>query len=245
MQYEEETLAPLLTKWLSELYQSVPRPKLVTLENRSRFVFSEKTIEQAIVLRQARIVSGVNALQILMLNGFVQEQATIQRTLDEFTEDVEFLSLGKINGITEKHNRFIEGFFAELPDLSKHRAQKMSGRNMPRRDKVRAYLAEQSKEVFNRSPAVNTSSHVHEFYSGYVHGYYPQVMDLLRRDGSGFDATGVEDMSLRRVHFQDSWNYWFRAVQSTVFAARALELETTRRESYQVFCDLEKQLGIH
>ena len=60
----------------------VPRPKWVESAKPSAFRHVEKTIHQAIVQKLARMVSTLDAARLLLNNGFVQEQAALQRMLD-------------------------------------------------------------------------------------------------------------------------------------------------------------------
>jgi hypothetical protein len=67
------------------------------------FRYAEQTIQQAIVQKLARMISGLSAIQVLMERGLFQEQGMIQRGSDEIQEDICFLSLGVIkNDITTR-----------------------------------------------------------------------------------------------------------------------------------------------
>jgi hypothetical protein len=39
------------------------------------FRYADQSIEQALIQKLARYISGVHAIDVLLLNGFVQEQA--------------------------------------------------------------------------------------------------------------------------------------------------------------------------
>jgi hypothetical protein len=54
------------------------------------FRYAERSIHQAIVQKLARVISTLKSAHILMLNGFVQEQAALQRILGELHEDIFF-----------------------------------------------------------------------------------------------------------------------------------------------------------
>ena len=68
------------------------------------FRYKEKTIHQAMVQKLARVVSGLHAARLLLENGLLQEQAAVQRMLDEFHEDILFLAFAVIK---ENIHRFI------------------------------------------------------------------------------------------------------------------------------------------
>src|SRR5687767_14604213 len=71
--------------------------------------YRERTIEQALIQKLARQVSGLHAIDALLLKGLAQEQAVIQRTLDEIGEDIHFLVLAVASGeITPLHQRYLD-----------------------------------------------------------------------------------------------------------------------------------------
>jgi len=78
---------------LASFENRVPHPQRVPYKDGFVFRYVERTIEQAIVQKLARLASGLHAARILLDHGFFQEQAALQRMLDEFREDVIFLSL--------------------------------------------------------------------------------------------------------------------------------------------------------
>jgi len=56
---------------------------------------------------------------LLLSHGFVQEQAVLQRTIDETNEDIDFLVYAVTNDtVTELHERFLEAFWEEEIDES-------------------------------------------------------------------------------------------------------------------------------
>ena len=77
---------------LNDLAERVPPPKRVTILHSFAFRYKEKTIQQAIVQKLARIISGLYAARILLEAGFLQEQGAMQRMLDELIEDTIFLA---------------------------------------------------------------------------------------------------------------------------------------------------------
>jgi hypothetical protein len=73
----------------------------------------ERTAQQAIVQKLARIITGLRAAHFLLEQGLLQEQAVIERVIDEFHEDVLFLSYGILKGETKNHKSFLIGFYEE------------------------------------------------------------------------------------------------------------------------------------
>jgi hypothetical protein len=96
---------------LDALTKRVPPPQRVQMLESFAFRYVEKTIHQAIIQKLARIISGLHAARILLESGFIQEQGALQRMLDEFKEDVTFLSYGVItNDVTNLHLKYLEAF---------------------------------------------------------------------------------------------------------------------------------------
>ena len=62
--------------------------------------------------KTARIVTGLRGADLLLSYGLVQEQAVIERVVDEFHEDVLFLSYGILRGESELHKAFLAAFYA-------------------------------------------------------------------------------------------------------------------------------------
>jgi len=232
---------PLLNKWMAMLLATVPAPKSVKMNGGYCYRFVEKSCQQAIVQKLARITSGLNAIYLLNRHGFLQEQATLQRTLDEFVEDVEFLALGILNNdITTLHSNFLEGFYDEISEQPWDKSKFLKGRNMPTRKKIRAYLAESTKEIHDKNTAINAAAAISHTYSGYVHGYASQIMEMYLSNPPGFLTNGMLSSPLCRDHTDDLNNYLLRAVYAVAFAAKALNHETVFNEAYKEAKKLEQ-----
>lgn len=90
---------------LHALAARVPQPQRVPHMGSIAYRYIEKSIHQALVQKLARLISTLHAARLLLREGFVQEQAALQRILDEINEDITFLSFGVIsNDITSRHS---------------------------------------------------------------------------------------------------------------------------------------------
>ena len=81
---------------LASFETRVPPPQRVPYKDSFVFRYTERTLEQAIVQKLARLVSGLHATRLLLNHGFFQEQAALQRMLDEFRENAMFLSYAAV-----------------------------------------------------------------------------------------------------------------------------------------------------
>ena len=64
------------------LEAQAPPPKAVPWKDEFVFRHVETSVQQALVQKLARVVSALHAIDVLLLNGFVQEQGVLNRTLD-------------------------------------------------------------------------------------------------------------------------------------------------------------------
>ncbi len=221
MRLDPTEIEPLLVQWLQILNEKLPQPALKKTPMGNVYRYETAMLEHAILLRLARILSGLNAVEVLHSSGFLQEQSSIQRAIDEFCEDVEFLTWAKFDSQNALHQQFLASFFEELPSKDDMRNRKTKGRNMPSRDKIRAFLARKTGDAFDQNTAINSSAAVHHVNSGFVHGFYPHVMDLYQVSDLPFAVRGIHAHWLTRDSRHDLENYWFRGVIAFACAAQA------------------------
>ena len=88
--------------------QQVPPPQLVEWKDGFVYRYKEGTIHQALVLKLARSVTGLRSVDVLLMHGLLQEQASLHRILDEINEDILFLAAAVTNDkVTEKHLQYL------------------------------------------------------------------------------------------------------------------------------------------
>jgi hypothetical protein len=185
------------------------------------FRYAERTIQQAIVQKLARTISGLHAIDVLLAQGLFQEQGMIQRALDEIGEDIAFLSLAVIRGeLTQRHKEYLDYFYAEEFDDPSDIMASHTSRGMVKREKIRAYVSENLwGEDGSRANVVNKI--ITKAYSGFVHAASPHIMDMYGGWPPRFDLSG-EFRTLRgEEHADDALNYFLRALFSMAFAAKA------------------------
>jgi hypothetical protein len=198
----------------------VPPPMRKPWKDRFVFRYEERTIHQAIVQKLARTISGLHAVNALLVLGLFQEQGMIQRALDEIEEDIAFLSLAVIRGeLTERHREYLDYFYAEEFGDPFDIVGSHTSRGMVSRGKIRAYVNQQSGIDSSRANIVDKV--IAKAYSGFVHAASPHIMDMYGGVPPRFDVSG-EFRNLRDgVHANDALNYFLRALFSMAFAAKA------------------------
>jgi hypothetical protein len=198
-----------LEKAFKRLEDMVPPPQKVQHGDSFVFRYKEKTIQQAMVQKLARVVSGLHAARLLLENGFLQEQAAVHRMLDEFHEDIVFLAFAVIRERTPLHQRYLDAFYKE------------EFNDTVSRRKIRAYIARLDLGGIDPSRGVTLSRTIHSLYSGFVHGASPHIMDMVEGDPPRFRIHGMGGTSLHEQHRHDLYNPFFRAIISFAMVARA------------------------
>lgn len=208
------------------LEAQVPQPQRKPDGDSFVFRYVEQSIHQAILQKLARVISGLHAAWILLENGFVQEQGALHRMLDEFMEDVTFLSFGVISSdITGLHQSYLDAFYEEEFDSPGDPSASTQKRPMIPRQKIRAYLAKVKGEGCHDSQMGAVTRTISKAYSGYVHAASPQIMDLYGGCPPHFHVSGMRDTPIQEAHRADLWNYFFRGICTFAIAAAAFGSE--------------------
>lgn len=229
---------------LAGLAKRVVPPERVPILDSFAFRYIEKTIHQAIVQKLARIISGLHAARILLVSGFVQEQGALQRMLDEFQEDITFLSCAVIlNDLTDLHRRYLEAFYEEEFDKPEDPVSSTQKRPMVSRDKIRAYIARIEGSGLDPSRGVALTRTINKAYSGYVHGASPHIMEMYGGNPPRFHVTGMRGTPRFAEHQDDLWNYFYRGICAFGFAAIAFGDETLFLSIQRYRDEFAKQSG--
>lgn len=218
------------------LSRRVPLPQCVPYRDAVVFRHVEKSRHQALVQKLARLVSGLHAARLLMEAGFVQEQASLQRILDEIQEDIIFLSFSVIhNDLTELHQKYLDAFFQEEFDLNGSVVSSQERPSVPRK-KIRAYIDRVTSGAKGSSQQLEASRTISKTYSGYVHAASPQIMDMYGGNPPRFHVRGMRGTPRHIEHSADLWNYFYRAILAFGIAAKAFG-DDDLFNSIRKFCD--------
>jgi len=208
-----------MTSTLASFEKRVPPPQRVPYRDGFVFRYTERTIEQAIIQKLARLISGLHATRILLDHGFFQEQAALQRMLDEFREDVMFLSYAAIrNDITDLHREYLAAFYEEEFDHEDPLRATQRRPMVPRR-RIHAYISRIEGTDVDPSTGVAVSRTLSKAYSGFVHGASPQIMDMYGGNPARFHAAGMLGTAREHDHRDDFWNHVYRAICTFGLAA--------------------------
>ncbi|MGH6788143.1 MAG: hypothetical protein ACRECC_00495 [Pseudolabrys sp.] len=225
------------------LERQVPPPRRKPWKDGFVFRYAEQTIQQAIVQKLARIISGLHAVDALLEKGLLQEQGMVQRALDEINEDIIFLSLGVINNdITARHHEYLKYFYAEEFGDPRNVSDSHSSRGMIRREKIRAYVNKGAGSEESRANAAGKI--LAKAYSGFIHAASPHIMDMCAGEPPRFDIGGMFS-HLRTEHADDALNYFYRSLISMAFAARAFGDEKLFSQVREAATQFDAAMGAH
>jgi len=226
------------------LEQQVPPPQEIAWKDSYVFRYKEQTIEQALIQKIARYISGLHAVDVLLLHGLLQEQAVLHRTLDEMQEDIFFLAVAITNDhTTELHIKYLKAFYAEEFKDPNNSIARHDKPNMVPRRKIRAYLTRTLSKEKNPSLMSDVGETVSSVYSGFVHASSPQIMDMYGGNPMHFHLSGMLGTPRIAEHVDDAWNYYYRGLMSITVAAKAFGDKSLVDSLYEYIALFESTSG--
>jgi hypothetical protein len=212
----------VMTNAFRRLEGQIEQPERVPYRDGFIPRYAEKGIHQALIQKLARSVSGLNAVAILLTNGYVQEVGVLFRTLDEIQEDIFFLATAETNGArTEQHAKYLEAFYAEAVFARASGANDIPKPNLVPRKKIRAHTLRVLGEGVNVSQALSASESVGTAYSGYVHAASENIMDMYGGYPPHFHLNGMLGTPRMETTSRDAENYVYRGLIATLAVAKA------------------------
>lgn len=228
-----------------KIASSVPPPQAFRESGGIVMRYREKTLEQALVIKSARVISGLSAGWHLLGLGFLQEVGAIQRMLDEIDADITFLSGPLIFGIREdSHQKYLDEFFSEEFDKPGDAIGSTQKRNRVSRKTIRAYNARVMNfgEPVDKMVAVNET--IEKAYSGYIHATSVHVMDMYFGDPPKWHVHGMAETFRHEDSKRDFINYIYRSVGALSFVAKGFRLDDLSIHLWQVSKKIAKATGI-
>ncbi|MBL4898114.1 MAG: hypothetical protein JKX76_00570 [Colwellia sp.] len=236
----------LLENELNGFLQRVPPPQIVHLDGSPTYRFKEESVLQAIIQKLARVISGLYSSHLLSECGFLQEQAAIHRMLDEFNQDIIFLSFAEIDGkITDLHIRYLKAFFEEEFDNPSDPLASTQKRGGITRKKIHSYIAQRDESGLNPSDGINVQKTLSKSYSGYVHGASPQIMEMYSQNPSRFIVSGMLGTPLQSEHRDDFTIGIYRSIVSFVLSAKAFGNEESIVRLLHCKHEFEKKFDVY
>jgi len=232
----------VMTNAFRRLESHLDPPVRVALEDSFVYRYREKGIPQALIQKLARNISGLNAIDLLLVNGFVQEQGVLQRTLDEIHEDILFLAIAVTNDkITDRHKQYLEAFYDDPVLRAGSHVERFRKPNLLPRKKIHAYVRRvmhgETHDPHQIEEVVSAA------YSGYVHAASPHIMDMYGGDPPYFHVAGMASTERIAGHVHDAWNYFYRGLLSTAAVAKVFGDAPLVKALYEYTAKFEVQSG--
>ena len=212
-----EVLTLLQTAYRA-LEKRVPPPTTVKIGGDTVLRYVEQTLGQASLLKLARIISGLRAIDLLLSQGLLQEQTVIQRTVDDFTDEIMFFYLAfKHNDFTDDYKLLLSTFWNEQLDSNGF----LTSRQPPvlKKQKIRSYITDRLSP--NDPHTVNEAAKtLYKTTSSFVHGASVSIMDMFAGDPPGYVLEGVPGTTRQREYARDASNYFYRSVIAAHLVAK-------------------------
>lgn len=226
------------------LEKQVPPPKLIAFKDGYIFRYTEKSIQQALIQKLARYTSGLGAIDILLSNGFVQEQGVISRTLDEIHEDMFFLSAAITNdSITPSHEQYLTAFYQDAIFNQTDVTPLFKKPNLVPRKKIRSYIRRVLNQGIHDEKSANAGENISTVFSGYVHASSENIMDMYGGNPAHFHLNGMKNTPRMSDHTYDAWNYFYRGLLTTTLVAKAFGDKHLVDVLYEYMKKFEKASG--
>ena len=209
-----------LEEHFPSIVECVDPPVLTMRDGHPVYRYEEQAVEQALVQKGARVISGLNASFVLLQSGHLQELRAIYRMLDEFGEDIVFLcdiiATGKS---TELQEQYLTDFWAEEFDIDGKPFQSSQKRKTVSRSKIHAAIVRQKNYEVNPSDGQEIHRTTARAYSGYVHAASPHIMEMYGGAPAKFHIGGMLGTPPFSFAKGEALTYFYRGLLSVTFVA--------------------------
>jgi hypothetical protein len=190
----EERVEPL-ERFIRLFAASLEQPFFEQDSDISAFRYAKPDVRHFCLLKGVKALSALNASFAHARSGYVQEASVLIRTLMEATRHIEYvLDLDD----SKEHKATVEKYMAEyFADTDRaagaemKRAPIQQGRVHEQLGKTLDEIASQGKGLENRVSAKVMYKRTYHRLSGYVHGSYPELMDLYGNRPGYFHMQGM------------------------------------------------------
>lgn len=221
---------------LDRLVAKIGPPMYIVEAEKLRFRYTAPDPLKLMVLKAVRVVSGLNAATVLLEAGYVVEMGVLFRTIDDYIDEIAFVSeVVENRTATTDQTRFIEAFFE---DDSRTTAELLQDR--PRQKRVERKKIHASQErVFGRFvPQIpglirRMARAIDDVYSGVVHGSQSSIMQMYEGGTECFKVRGMLDTPHIRTYRIELANYTHRALNTSSVIALFLGLTDVGDRLYE------------
>lgn len=206
---------------VQELGSSFDKPTMVFRGEGRVFRHDEKTDLLMSYLKSIRLVSSLNAVLLLLEQGYAQEVGVLFRCIQDFIEDILFLCipLGE-NGLSNDQKRFVEEFFQEEFDAPDNPFASTQKRDRVPRSNIQAGIARIKGQPTNPSDAKELYRTIQQAFSGYVHGAYPHIMNMYGGLPPRYHTHGMPGTPRTSEFEEQMTNYIYRSIAAAEIVAK-------------------------
>jgi hypothetical protein len=207
------------------LEKRIPPPRWRATAEGRNWCYEEKLASQALILKMARELHGLCAVDLLLMNGFSQEVGVLVRMLDEINQDIEFLSYGLAHrDWTPVHAKYLQHFWSV--------GSEDFGREHVQRKKIRAYVV-RARGHPDTSTAYDVDRALHETFSSFVHARAESIIELISGPPPIISLGEEPNPNAMRSWAEHMPSYYYRALGSGVLVSRALDQQDLFETAYQ------------
>lgn len=234
----------VMAEAFKKLEQSLAPPQRVPYRGSFVFRYANKGIHEALVQKLARYISGLNAIGVLLDEGYVQESGVLLRTSDEIQEDIFFLASAETNSArTDRHEQYLQAFYAEAVFSRPEGSIDIPKPNLVPRKKIRAHTMNVLGEGVNASQALAVGESLGTAYSGYVHAASENIMDMYGGNPPYFHIAGMRGTTRVEETAHDIEGYVYRGLMATTIVAKAFGDRTLVESLYTFLAAYESANG--
>ncbi|MDR6304678.1 hypothetical protein GGQ85_002390 [Nitrobacter vulgaris] len=177
---------------MHEFASDLGEPEFFRTETAAGFRFLNPDHRHFCLVRAARIVSALNAAICLAESGFAQEICVILRTMLEYCTQIDIVLLSRVESSEPiaKIEKYLDVFFADDRRIEGHRAIALEQAFV--HDALGARLDEFAEDRLPK-PSSKIMSQSYLSLSYYVHGRYPESMDLYGGRPGRFHLNGMRN----------------------------------------------------
>jgi len=221
-----------LNNFYTEIGSTIAAPKFDPLKPYTayRHSDSQKTDSLACYLKGIKTISALNAALILMKSGHTQEVGALCRMVDDYCSEIFFLLVpGCGDALDDHQDKFLTSFYQEEfidheDPLYSHQARDLVSIN-----KIHAAFAKYATNGLNQSDVQAISTVIHKTLSGYVHGAYPQIMEMYGGQPPKFHAFGMLDSPRTHELIGHIIGYVDKLILLTIFISQKCNSNTTNQ----------------
>lgn len=214
-----------------------PPPDLIPTTDGWSRRYATPSVEHALLMKLARMVSITSGLRQLVAAGQAHEQGILQRAADETGEDIFFLVFGQQNGLKAIHKSYLKHFWREeFEGTARPATYKL--RHMVRRKEIREFMAEQTP-----CAAQDTDRMIYGVYSGFVHGASTHIYDLIDLDTGRYRLRGISGGFAEQGYLRDALNYPVRMLMAGCAVARSIGEELVANELLSLSDEVLARIG--